>query len=35
LVQEVVQQAKSPHTRELLAADFFRLTREEDGGETA
>jgi len=34
-VQEVVRQAKSPHTRELLAADFFRLPREEDGGETA
>ena len=34
-VQEVVRQAKSPHTRELLAADFFRLTREEDGGETS
>ena len=34
-VQEVMRQAKSPHTRELLAADFFRLTREEDGGETA
>lgn len=34
-VQEVVRQAKSPHTQELLAADFFRLLREEDGGETA
>lgn len=34
-VQEIVRQAKSPHTQELLAADFFRLTREEDGGETA
>ena len=34
-VQEVVRQAKSPHTQELLAADFFRLPREENGGETS
>lgn len=30
LVQEVVQQAKSPYTQELLAADFFRLPHVED-----
>ena len=35
MVQEIVRRAKSPHTKELLAADFFRLPREEDGGETA
>ena len=34
-VQEIVRQAKSSHTQELLAADFFRLPREEDGGETS
>ena len=32
-VQEVVRQPQSPHTRELLAADFFRLPREEEEGE--